>query len=343
MHKIIRIKGKIYQYETLAEMSNHAYGWEKDLYYFAAWLTMPQSHPIMFQTSGSTGTPKEIYFKKEEILHAANRTNNYFKINKNANLLLALPCQYVAGRMMVARAWASSANLIPIAPTLCPEIPQHPTLEFAAFTPAQFQSLLDCNFNNQLHKISKIILGGGPVHTKLKQSISNFQNQIYATYGMTETLTHVAVQKLCPEKWDSFHSIHPEIRFSINDAGCLIINEKNHCIVTNDMIKLITPSSFEWLGRADNVINSGGIKIHPEQMEYAIVQAGLLAENTFYISSKSNEKFGEKIVLVSTQYVNSFTLNQINNLFNHHKKIHESVQISELQTTRSGKIIRDKF
>jgi len=61
------------------------------------------------------------------------------------------------------------------------------------------------------------------------------------------------------------------------------------------MVELKGTDSFRWLGRADSAINSGGIKIHPEQVEKKL--EGLIPAS-YFISSIPDELLENKVVLI---------------------------------------------
>lgn len=344
MYNHIRIQGCLLHHENIEEKYKQSEGWEKDMYEFATWLTSYQDTPFAFQSSGSTGKPKTVLFTKEDVLHSALRTNHYFNINAESHLLLSLPCKYVAGRMMIARAWVAGANLIFTNPTLCPEIPHLASgYDFAAFTPSQLQSLIFNKYEESILNIRQIILGGEPVSNQLYQDMSHFPNKIFLTYGMTETLSHVAIRQLRPERWLQFKSIHPDITFEQNTQQCLIIRDGLNRIETHDIVELTDKHHFQWIGRSDHIINSGGIKIHPEQLEECIISKNLLAENSFYISSKTDMLFGEVPILLSIVPIENTRMEEINNLFDAHQRIKGVIIQPAFRYTENGKLIRERF
>jgi O-succinylbenzoic acid--CoA ligase len=172
---------------------------------------------------------------------------------------------------------------------------------------------------NNLNKIVKLIVGGGVVSKELLDRIKNEKTQIFATYAMTETITHIAVKKLNNfqnEREQYYYKILPNIKISIDKRGCLVIDAPNvseNKIVTNDLVKLISATEFEWFGRFDTIINSGGVKLIPEQIEEKITQ--IISQN-FFIAGIKDEILGEKLVLIveGKKILNSTILNGIQQL-----------------------------
>ena len=177
--------------------------WKKSGLEFAIQLIDPSDAPVKFHTSGTTGEPKEISFSKRQILYSAKNTCDYFGIIADSKLFLCLPTDFVAGRMMMARAFVSGAELIWIEPSLNP-LKNIVGINLATFTPAQAATIIaDKETRNTFEKINTVIIGGGEISNTLEKDLGNFKNQIFATYGMTETLTHVAVRKINEQVYHS--------------------------------------------------------------------------------------------------------------------------------------------
>ncbi|MDP3353603.1 MAG: AMP-binding protein [Flavobacteriaceae bacterium] len=251
-------------------------------------------------TSGSTGIPKEIALKKEQMINSAKATGEYFDLKENTTALLCMSPKYIAGKMMLVRAMVLGWNLDIVTSELNPLNKINKKYEFCAMVPLQVVSSLD-----DLHKIKTIIVGGGAISNSLKSSIQNIKTDVFATYGMTETITHIALQKLNyfdvvissgVEK--SLFTVLPSISISTDNRGCLVIDAPLICderIITNDIVELKNETTFKWLGRFDNVINSGGIKLFPEQIEFQLAE---IIDNRFFISSEPDELLGNKVVLI---------------------------------------------
>lgn len=247
---------------------------------------------ILVKTSGSTGTPKNIKLKKEFMVNSALATGNFFELKENTSALCCLPIDFIAGKMMLIRAITLGWHLDYIESTSIPLEHIDKEYDFSAMVPLQVHHSI-----KKLYFIQKLIVGGGVVSKELQQELLNVSTEVYATYGMTETITHIAVKKLNHDFWNSYRVL-PNVFISTDDRSCLVINAPNLAeeeIVTNDVVKLISENKFEWKGRYDNVINSGGIKLHPEEIERKLSNH---FTNRFFVAGVPDEKLGEKLVLI---------------------------------------------
>jgi O-succinylbenzoic acid--CoA ligase len=318
--------------------------WEEKGWEFLIQLLDPSNTPVQFITSGTTGTPQRISFTKEQIFYSAENTCRYFNIQKNDVLLLCLPAQYVAGRMMIARALFAGAQLTWVEPSLNP-LHGVTNIQLAAFTPAQVATIWkDPDARAVFASIPTVIIGGGEISFQLEKELSGCTNTIFASYGMTETLTHVAVRKIGTPVYEA---VYPEVLFSVNENNCLCIELpriSNTRIITSDVVEWINPTHFIWKGRLDHVINSGGIKLQAEQMEKKIMDAGMFNENEFYISSKEDQVFGRvPVIVLLKKQVNmpvAELLTSINGLLNKHEAVKHVIFIDKFEYTATGKLIR---
>ena len=248
---------------------------------------------IEVKTSGSTGVPKIISLQKKHVLNSAKATVNYFNLFENTKALLCLPSQYIAGKMMLVRAMMAGWDLHTVHPGKSPLKNIETNFDFTAMVPYQvFHSLED------LHKVKKIIIGGGSIPAKLEKQLQNEETLAFATYGMTETISHIAVRQINGKENSNLFSALSKVKFSQTSNGCLKINApeiSEEVVITNDIVKLLSPTSFKFLGRIDNVINSGGVKIHPEELEKKL---SLHIEIPFFISSEKDDAFGEQVILI---------------------------------------------
>lgn len=346
MNDTIQINGEILNYSSLRDKENTtSNAWEREIYQFAAWLTANDETPMIFNTSGSTGTPKSILFSKRDVLESAMRTIRYFHLRCDQQFFLCLPAAFVAGRMMIARAWASGANLIAVKPSLnplnCIELPSK--VDFAAFTPPQIEAAIKEGYKSELEKINTIIIGGGVTNKSLQSLLLGMSNNIYQTYGMTESLTHVAVKKLSHPQDDYYQSVSSDIYFSTGPENSLIVHVNNKKLYTTDQVQLLSPQSFIWLGRKDHVINSGGLKIHPEQIEATIIKAGILNETRFYVSAADDAQWGERPCLISLDDISDDQLKAINQILEKHHQIKKAIRVKGFEYTPTGKLIRKKY
>jgi O-succinylbenzoic acid--CoA ligase len=347
-HNSIHINGSWYNAaRIMEEIMGEKEGWKKSGWELMMQLLDPSEFLVKFKTSGTTGVPKEMGFLKSQILRSAANSNAFFGVNASSRLLLCLPADYVAGRLMIARAFAAGAELLWQQPGLNPANDLG-KIDFAAFTPAQVATILgDEHSKEWLKNIGQIIMGGGAVSQALELELSTYNNPIYVTYGMTETLTHVAVRRIGNPV---YKAVYQEVVFEINENGCLVIDlpfMSNQKIITKDLVNLIDAQSFIWLGRADNVINTGGIKLYAEEMESRLIKANLLAEGTFYITAMAHDVFGSTPVIVMLKQMGDVDvatlLNRVNGLLNKHEAIKHVVFFDNFEFTSTGKLKRQKF
>lgn len=226
---------------------------------------------------------------------SAKKTLAYFNLQKGDTVLLCLPIDYIAGKMMVVRANVGDLNLLEIEPKGTPDIPDQ-TIHFAAMVPIQVQNLIDSGYEFQ--NIKTLIIGGASVSYNLLKAIQKLSTAVYATYGMTETYSHIALQRLNGSNPDSCFQLLDGFSISVNEKGCLVIDApefSDEPIVTTDLVDILSPKKFRWLGRADNVINSGGLKISPEELESKISK---IIGDECLVVPLPDEKLGQKAVLV---------------------------------------------
>ena len=245
---------------------------------------------IVAKTSGSTGPPKLIRLKKSDMISSAKLTANYFKLTTNSKVINCLPIDYIAGKMMLVRSLVNGwdLSLFPISSEPIKEISLN--YDFIALTPMQLEKSLH-NINN----IKTVIVGGNYVNDELKEKVLKLKANVYETYGMTETITHVAVK--CLSRNENKFSALPGVNF-IEIEGCLAI-EASHLsidtITTNDVVTMHSSEKFTWIGRKDFIINSGGVKINPEDIEKKLTK---FYSNRLVISSMNDKLLGQKVVLV---------------------------------------------
>lgn len=269
---------------------------------------------VEVKTSGSTGNPKFIRLQKKQMVNSAKATGDYFNLPENTTALLCMSPNYIAGKMMLVRALTLGWQLDVVEPTSNPLRNSDKTYDFSAMVPMQlYNSLAD------IHKIKKLIVGGGTVSNELLGKIQKLKTEIFATYGMTETITHIAVNKLNQFRHaELFSASHyktlPNIKITVDKRGCLVIDAptiSEETVITNDLVGIISPNEFKWLGRFDNVINSGGIKLIPEQIEEKLAT---IIEKRFFVAGKKEEILGEKLILIVEEIKNDDLLNKIQQL-----------------------------
>ena len=298
---------------------------------------------VLVNTSGSTGKPKSIQLPKTAMIKSANKTAEHFNLKRGSRAFLCLPARYIAGKMMLIRAIVNGWTLNAVEPNSCPLLPGM-NFDFAALTPHQMQESLNANLN-VLELTGIVILGGSSVPNTLSRKLLGAKMKIHETYGMTETMTHVATRNIHPILEERFQLL-PGVNYQVTDDNRLIL-EADHfedTIETNDIIEPIDFRSFKLMGRADHVINSGGIKVHPQQLELALAD---FVDTPFYVSSMPHETLGEQIVLVlershldkHSEYLLKTTLKDHFSHLAPKRLIYEP----EFDRTTSGKVIRKKF
>lgn len=278
--------------------SYSAPGWQKKIHLFIQEWLSPSPY-IEVTTSGSTGTPKNIRFSKDFMVKSALRTGNYLGLKPEDRALLCLPVDYIAGKMMVVRALVLGLDLWPVYPSSNPLQDVIGDFDFAAMTPMQVHHILDAwDGVAKLNRIKSLIIGGGEMDASLSNRVSSLSTRIFHTYGMTETLTHVAMKLLTGEKPQSVYRALEGIYFEQDERNCLVIKDLHlgfDNLVTNDLVELISDSEFNFLGRMDHVINSGGIKIIPELVENKLKS---YIPNRFIIAGQKDKLLGEKVILI---------------------------------------------
>ncbi len=310
---------------------------------------------LQVHTSGSTGKPKPIMLQKEHMVNSALATGEFFKLQPGDSALLCLPVYFIAGKMMLVRAMVLGLELDYVAPSSHPLDGISKAYDFAAMVPLQLENSMDA-----LGQIITLIVGGASLSEKVQTQVQVQKTQVFETYGMTETITHIALKKLNVEPnlaaglsqstveaqthKSNFKAL-PNVTLSIDERDCLVINAPkitDGAVITNDVVALISGTEFEWLGRFDNVINSGGVKLFPEQIESKLAAA---IPRRFFVAPLPDEKLGQKLVLiVEGTLQEEKLLEKIQSLttlekFEIPKEIYP---ITEFVQTESGKIQRDK-
>ena len=299
---------------------------------------------VIVNTSGSTGKPKPVELKKEFMINSAKATGEFFQLHENTTALLCMSVDYIAGKMMLVRAMVLGWQIDIVEPVANPLLTIKKEYDFSAMVPMQLQASL-----NQLYKVKKLIVGGGVVSNDLKKEVEASSTEIFATYGMTETITHIAVKRLNQEvKENSLYNSLPNVTLDIDDRGCLVVHAplvSNELVITNDIVELHSKTSFKWMGRFDNIINSGGVKLNPETIEEKLSN---IIEGRFFVTGISDVVLGEKLVLVLEGNKTKAELSDINKQLESfeslgkYEKPKEIFVIPEFVETETKKIQRAK-
>lgn len=340
VHLKFKLDGLDYRYNDLMEV---AYSYVKEGLpyqqklggFLLDWLD--DKDYIIVKTSGSTGKPKKIKIKKQAMVNSAIATGDFFNLKPGDKVLHCLPSNFIAGKMMMVRAIVLGLELDMVEPSALPSIDYEKDYEFCAFTPMQLKY-----FAKYLSKIRTVIVGGGRVSKTVIESLKDKKPHIYETYGMTETVSHIAVKKLNnfnpSEEKPCFHTL-PNIKVLKDDRGCLVVDAphlSDEKLVTNDLINIISETSFEWLGRYDNVINSDGIKLYPEKIETKLQDR---IKERFFVAGIPDDTFGQKLVLIIEGNDTNIT-KEVFECLDKYEKPKAVLTIKAFKETASGKIHR---
>ncbi|WP_120240241.1 AMP-binding protein [Marinifilum flexuosum] len=325
------------------KMSHSDYEWEKDYCKFILeWLD--DAEQVKAKTSGSTGVPKPMYLSKQKMRNSAKLTGEFFNFKAGQNALFCLSANFIAGKMMIVRAFEWQLNLLPVAPDGHPLENICSDIDFAAMIPLQVKNSL--KLEKGIQQIKKLLIGGGAVDQVLENDLQDLSAECFIGYGMTETVSHVAIRALNGNtKSQAYHAMG-NAKFSIDTRNCLSINAPailDEPLLTNDVVELLDETQFEWKGRFDNVINSGGIKLFPEQIEKKLET---IINQPFFISGLPDEHLGQKVVLliewdVADEDQKKELECKIKSLLNKYEQAREIFYIAEFKRTSTGKVQRD--
>jgi O-succinylbenzoic acid--CoA ligase len=261
---------------------------------------------------------------------SALATGDFFDLKAGDKALHCLPVKFVAGKMMLVRAMILGLDTEFVAPSSHPLRNNEINYDFVAMVPLQAQNSL-----KELKMVKKLIVGGAKISASLEKELKKLPTQSYETYGMTETITHIAAKKVGEKAF----TVLPNVTVSYDDRNCLVIHApkiSDEIIQTNDLVELVNENQFVFLGRIDNVINSGGIKLIPEQIEEKLANK---IHHRFFISSKEDKELGEKVVLYVEGEKQDFE-NTIFDSLDKYERPKELFFIPKFKETATGKILR---
>ena len=253
------------------------------------------------RTSGSTGTPKEILLPKDLMIRSAKRTNTFFRLGAGAHIHSCIAADFIGGKMMAVRASVGELTLTWESPSSRPEVLTRfegrlPAL--VALVPAQMPFILD-HLPEAGCGDTVWLLGGSAIDPGLRHRITEAGVNAWETYGMTETASHIALRRVTDG--DSRFSPLPDVVLSLTSEGCLVIEQYGERIVTNDLADLAADGTFRILGRADNVIITGGRKVNPEKVEATLNDAlRPFGVEEVMLIGEADEKWGSRLVLLMT-------------------------------------------
>lgn len=307
------------------------------------------SDKVLVHTSGSTGKPKPMWVEKQKMLNSARITCDFLGLKPGDSFLLCMPLDYIAGKMVVVRTIERHMKLINIKPCGHPLASLKEPCTAAAMVPLQvYNSLQVPEEREKLRQIKHLIIGGGAIDDKLAKELKDFPNNIWSSYAMTETLSHIALRRVNGPEASDWYTPFDSVSLSQTPDGCLIIDAPlvhEGKLITNDRVEMRTDSKtgkelFRVIGRKDNVIDSGGIKIQIEEVEAALKP---FLKAPFAITKAKDEKFGEIVVLVTEATdmaeVQEICMNALPKYWQPRRYIH----VDKIPMTETGKPARKQI
>lgn len=345
MKHCITINGRNYSEEDLSDLNDcfkKIYG--KDsfelslLYFLEEWYN--ESLMLRVHTSGSTGKPKELWVEKERMINSARLTVSFLGLKQGDSALLCMPLEYIAGKMVVVRSLVANLNLITMKPCGRPLEHLEHIPDFAAMIPMQvYNSLLNEKDKEKLKKIRHLIIGGGAIDDNMAAELKSFPNNVWSTYGMTETLSHVALRKLNGNDASTWYTPFSNVDIKLSEEGTLVIHAPSvnqDILVTNDIAEINSKRQFRIIGRKDNIINTGGVKVQIEKVETKL--KAMLTKLDFMVTSVKDEKFGERIVLlVSSPITSEEDIHNAINILPPYWRPKQIIRCNNLPLTGTGK------
>lgn len=331
------------QFETTEELFSFAHSLIKEGDDFEVsigrfihtWLD--ENEEVKVKTSGSTGKPKKMVFRKKQMQQSAKATGTYFKLGAGTSALLCLNTDYIAGKMMLVRAMTLGWNLHVVAPEKDALTQYDNDYDFVAMVPYQVYHSVTA-----LKKVKKLLVGGGIITSELENALQEVPTEVFASYGMTETISHIAIRRVNGPAATHVYATLPDVKCTTDDRGCLVIHAPllvDEAVVTNDIIELISPTSFTWLGRYDNLINSGGVKIFPETIEEKLAE---VIKIPFIVASEKDDALGERVILILEKKNEATTENYAEafSKLKSYEKPKKIYTLSNFPYTETGKIKR---
>jgi len=345
----LHLNGKAFLVEELTSLpvDSCKTNFEKNTLLFCkAWLSGQQEFRI--NTSGSTGAPKEIILKRRAMEQSARMTINALQLKSTDTALICLDTKYVAGQMMLVRSLINGMNIVAIEPGANPFSTVKQQIDFTALVPYQLENVLDRS-SKMLDNVRCAIIGGAAISHSLQEKAKKSQCAIYATYGMTETISHIALQKINGLNAQEYFETLDGVHIRLDERGCLCIraNHLDSEVATNDLVEMIDQRKFKWLGRIDNVINSGGVKIIPEKVEAVMekIFGSMQLKVRFFIAGVADKVFGQHVVIVCEGVAFPKTLQlqaleKASQFLAKYETPKEFVFVSKFAETANGKINR---
>ena len=313
------------------------------------WLTGEQNFDVT--TSGSTGKPKPIVISRSQMIISARRTAEKIGLHNNIRAMVCIDPRYIGGKMMLVRCLALGLRIMAIEPVANPliRIPVDKCVQFTALVPYQIHSILESKHPHLLNDLDSVLIGGAPLSESSRKQLDRFQCRCYETYGMTETVSHIALRLANTAAKQPYFETLPGIDLSLDERGCLVIEADylRDPVITNDLVEMAGPGRFIWTGRWDNVINTGGVKVSPEKIEKEL--EAIFDRNNFthrfFIAALPDERLGSKVILIveGVQFSSELlerSLGQLRSAVSPYEFPKEVYSIPEFLLTESKKIDR---
>lgn len=321
------------------------------LNFIQSWLS--GKNQFSFSTSGSSGKAKEIILTRDQLEYSAQTTIRHLQLKPGYNSLLCLNPKYIAGKMMIVRALTGKMDLYFVEPSSDPfKIIPKIRIDFSAFVPLQIRQIIADRENlNFLENMKAIIIGGASLSKNLEEEIKKLKVPVFHTFGMTETASHFALKKLNGPDRSDFFEVVGDTEIKTDTRNCLMVRSivtNNEWLYTNDLVEIANHNRFKWLGRLDQVINSGGIKINIDELEARIEESfyKLNIDHRLVVIGVPDEKLGEKPVLVIEGEVTQISERMIENAFGSlykYEKPKKIVFLHHFPETATGKVKRKEI
>ncbi|MDO7853816.1 AMP-binding protein [Hymenobacter convexus] len=299
------LNGREFTYAAIqqypAQLAAPVNGYEaRVLDFVRQWLNGTQEFGLT--TSGSTGSPTPITLRRRQLEASARRTADYFDLGPGDRALVCLNCEYIGGMMMLVRGLERNMHLTIVEPHANPfdYVATDAEFDFSAFVPLQIKAVLAAGLAARLNRMKAILIGGAPADASLQQELQPLRVPVYLTYGMTETCSHVALRRLNGPKASGRFRVFTGIAAGQDARGCLTLRgdvTDDQLITTNDQVNLLDAHTFEWLGRADFVINTGGVKVPAEKVELVldVALAEIGQSRRCFVAGQPDERLGQAV------------------------------------------------
>lgn len=343
---------KTYGIKNLDSLAEEAPFFKPAISFIKNWMT--NTEKFDFQSSGSTGVPKMLDISRKQILSSVELTRKYLQLKQGEKALVCLSPEYIATKMMIARCLVLGLDIVLVEPCANPldRVDISTKIDFASFVPMQVQKILDSAHTDRLSEIRNVLIGGSGVHNSLIYRLKTFNNNIYHTYGMTETVSHIALRKLDKNSHTNHFKCLSEVRIRTDENNCLVVSgpmTDHKEIFTKDLVEIHNQNEFTWKGRLDNLVNSGGVKIIPELVEEQLISIFRRSNlsNEFFLAGIEDPLLGQKLVLLIEGGHTDKTLDSLNeNMRKFLPKYHipkEVIFKKEFIRTASGKVRRKEI